>query len=1054
MSSTTDGVAELTARCHAAERRVEELERAMDLARNGAHREVDTALADLRLAQRIARIGNWTLDPEVGVPEWSDQIFTIYERDPDLGPIPLADYSALYCGADLERFTSAITAAIELGTPYDIELSPTLPSGTRKWVHAICEPEPDPGPAGHRLRGTIQDITARREAENRLHASEERFRTLVEGAMDIVFAVDAEGRYTYVSPNWPAHLGEPADAALGSSIEDYIHPDDYRRCLAFFREVLETGTKRPSPEYRVRRADGEVRWYVSTGSATRDATGAVTGAVGIARDVTEERQAKDALAASEARYRRLAEQFPDGALFLVGRDRRYLSANGRSIARAGLTSEQVIGRTVREVFPEVCHVVEPNMARAFAGESVTYELEYRGRLFASHAVPGSLQDGSVDEVLIVTRDITESKQAEAALRAQQKMLADAERLAHVGSWVWHVKEDRWEFSESWLAIHGCDSAPEGIDEVLPLAYPDDLDAIKAAMETAVSGYAPYEVEHRIIRRDTGEVRVVRAYGESTKHGDGEVVTLSGAAQDVTEQRRAEAELRESEERFRALLDNVAMVSVQGYAPDGTTIFWNEGSHQLYGYSREEALGRSLLDLIIPPEMRSGVSAAIEEMAQTGVPIPSSELELMRKDGSRVTVYSSHCILMPRGRPQELFCIDVDLTKVRAAESEREALREQLAQAQKLESVGRLAGGVAHDFNNMLSVILGHVEIANLAMAPDAPERSHLEEIRKAGERSANLVRQLLAFARRQTVVPKHLDVNETIVEMLAMLRRLIGENIELVWSPGKDLEPVRMDPAQIDQLLANLVVNARDAIDGVGRIEISTRPVARTGLPADVAWDRGVAVEVRDDGHGMDAVTRDQIFEPFFTTKGVGEGTGLGLATVYGIVKQNRGTISVESSPGAGACFTVTFPAASPDAGDLIPARFDDAEVPKGTETVLLVEDEVAIVSMGRSMLEKLGYRVLTAENPAEAVRMAKQHQRDLRLVLTDVVMPQMDGRSLARLLTEEIPDLSVLYMSGYTADVISEQGVLDEGVRFLAKPFSLHDLAVAVRSALDERAD
>jgi two-component system cell cycle sensor histidine kinase/response regulator CckA len=926
MRSTADSVAELTARCHAAERRVEELERAMDLARSGAHREIDTALADLRLAQRIARIGNWTLDPEVGVPEWSDQVFTIYERDPDLGPIPLADYSALYRGADLERFTTAITAAIERGTPYDIELSLTLPSGTRKWVQAICEPEPNPGPAGHRLRGTIQDITSRKDAEARFHASEERFRMLVEGATDIVFAVDAEGRYTYVSPNWPAHLGEPSDAALGASIEDYIHPDDYRRCLAFFREVLETGTKRPSPEYRVRRADGEVRWYVSTGSATRDATGAVTGAVGIARDVTDDRKAREVLAASEARYRRLAENFPNGALFLIDRDLRYLSADGRGFARVGLRSDQVVGRTVREVFPEIADVVESHMARAFTGEAATYEVQYRGRWYTNQAVPVARNGGDIDQVIVVAQDITESKQAEAALRAQQKMLADAERLARVGSWVWHVKEDRWEFSESWLAIHGCDSAPEGIDEVLPLAYPDDLDAIKAAMETAVSGHAPYEVEHRIIRRDTGEVRVVRAYGEPTKHADGEVVTLSGAAQDVTEQRRAEAE--------------------------------------------------------------------------------------------------------------------------------RKKLREQLAQAQKLESVGRLAGGVAHDFNNMLSVILGHVEIADLAMAPDAPERSHLEEIRKAGERSAHLVRQLLAFARRQTVVPKRLDVNETISEMLAMLQRLIGENIELVWDPGEGLEPVQLDPAQIDQMLANLVVNSRDAIAGVGRIEISTRPVRCGFRTSEVAWDRGVEITVRDDGHGMDEATVDQIFEPFFTTKGVGEGTGLGLATVYGIVKQNRGSISVESSPGAGACFAVTFPAASPSAGDLIPARSDDAEVPKGKETVLLVEDEVAIVSMGRSMLETLGYRVLTADNPAEAVRIAKQHREMLRLVLTDVVMPQMDGRALTRLLAEEIPNLAVLYMSGYTADVISEQGVLDEGVRFLAKPFSLHDLAVAVRSALDERAD
>jgi two-component system cell cycle sensor histidine kinase/response regulator CckA len=337
--------------------------------------------------------------------------------------------------------------------------------------------------------------------------------------------------------------------------------------------------------------------------------------------------------------------------------------------------------------------------------------------------------------------------------------------------------------------------------------------------------------------------------------------------------------------------------------------------------------------------------------------------------------------------------------------------------------------------------------------PAQPLFADLQEIQKAARRSADLTRQLLAFARKQTIAPKVLDLNETVESMLKMLRRLIGENIDLSWLPGNNLWPVKVDPSQIDQILANLCVNARDAIAGVGKVTIETKDSTfdETTCAAHAGFVPGeyVRLTVSDNGCGMDTETRAHIFEPFFTTKGVGEGTGLGLSTVYGIVKQNNGYIDVDSAPGQGTIFKIYLPR---HAGQVVEDRkAASAEIPKGSgETVLLVEDEPAILNIAKRMLELLGYSVLAAHRPAEAIRLAEAHVGEIHLLMTDVVMPEMNGRDLAKTLLSPYPRLTALFMSGYTADVIAHRGVLDEGVCFIQKPFSIKDLAAKIRQALD----
>jgi PAS domain S-box-containing protein len=405
-------------------------------------------------------------------------------------------------------------------------------------------------------------------------------------------------------------------------------------------------------------------------------------------------------------------------------------------------------------------------------------------------------------------------------------------------------------------------------------------------------------------------------------------------------------------------------------------------------------------------------------------------------------------------PRRVVVAHEDITGRKQAETEREKLQAQLRQAQKMESVGRLAGGVAHDFNNMLGIIIGHADMVLEQMGPNQPFHEDLVEIRKAGVRSADLTRQLLAFARKQTVAPRVLDLNDTIESMLKLLRRLIGEDINLAWLPGNEVWPVKIDPAQIDQILANLCVNARDAIIGVGKMTIETGNMVfdeayckeHAGfVPGDY-----VTLAVSDNGCGMDSETMSHLFEPFFTTKGLGKGTGLGLATVYGVVKQNNGFINVYSESDQGTSFKIYLPRHLSTTA-IVPEKEVDKPAERGFETVLLVEDEPAILRMTTMMLERQGYTVVGAGTPVEAIRLAHEHAGDIHILMSDVVMPEMNGRDLAKNILSIYPHMKCLFMSGYTANVIAHHGVLEEGVNFIQKPFSKSDLSAKVREVLDQ---
>jgi signal transduction histidine kinase/CheY-like chemotaxis protein len=394
---------------------------------------------------------------------------------------------------------------------------------------------------------------------------------------------------------------------------------------------------------------------------------------------------------------------------------------------------------------------------------------------------------------------------------------------------------------------------------------------------------------------------------------------------------------------------------------------------------------------------------------------------------------------------------LDITERKHAEIEREKLQAQLTQAQKMESVGRLAGGVAHDFNNMLGVILGYTELAMEKAPPQDPLHADLEEIQKAAQRSADLTRQLLAFASKQTVAPKVLDLNDTVERMLKILRRLIGENIVLAWKPGHGLWPIRIDPTQIDQMLANLCVNARDAINGAGKVTIETANASfdeeDCANHADFLPGDYVLLAVSDNGCGMSPENVAHLFEPFFTTKEVGKGTGLGLASMYGAIKQNHGFVNVYSELGKGTTFKIYLPRDTTQGH--AETKESHPQIERGSETILLVEDEPAILRMTGIILEKLGYNVLAASSPSEALRLAQEHSSQIHLLLTDVIMPEMQGYELAKKLQALYPAMKCLFMSGYTAHSIARPDQLTKEMYFIQKPFSKVDLGAKLRTIL-----
>ncbi|MDZ7699888.1 MAG: PAS domain S-box protein [Deltaproteobacteria bacterium] len=579
--------------------------------------------------------------------------------------------------------------------------------------------------------------------------------------------------------------------------------------------------------------------------------------------------------------------------------------------------------------------------------------------------------------------------------------------------------------------------------------PGQEDSLLSARKKSAETGEKQSVEFPL-RRGKGTPVWVRADIEADRDDAGAVIQWRVVLVDITEHKQAQEALFRSEEKYRSLFNSIRDAILVADT-DRKIMSCNPAFTELFGHSEKEITGKETRYVYESEVQFTEMGERLKENMDN--PHFLHTIHYRKRSGEVFPGETNVFYLRDTdGNINGFIGLIRDITERQKAEEAKVRLEAQLQQAQKMESVGRLAGGVAHDFNNKLTSILGYAELAMGRLDPSHALYGDLKQILEAGKQSVNIVRQLLAFARKQTIAPKVMILNDTVEQMLRMLRRLIGEDIDLAWEPDANIWPVKMDPSQIDQILANLCVNARDAIEGVGKVTIETENVeldeAYCAGHAGFVPGEYVMLAVSDDGAGMDKETLANVFEPFFTTKAVGKGTGLGLSTVYGIVKQNHGFVNAYSEPGKGTTFRIYLPRHEGEAEGK--AEAVESEIPLGRgETILIVEDEKTVLQLGKMILERLGYTVLAAESPVEAVEIVRKESGEIHLLMTDVVMPRMSGKALVEEIQNIRPDIKTLFMSGYTANAIAHQGVLDEGVHFIQKPFGLKSLARKVRGAL-----
>lgn len=646
--------------------------------------------------------------------------------------------------------------------------------------------------------------------------------------------------------------------------------------------------------------------------------------------------------------------------------------------------------------------------------------------------------------------LSQRQLAETMLQQREAELHEAQRVARVGSWEWVVGSDTITWSIQLRDLLRYDRArPAPTFATLGSFYvPESWARLEAAVERARSAGEPYALELEMLRTD-GTSLWTMTRGEGIRDPAGQIVKLRGTVLDITERKRLEDALRANEERFRLLFDR-ATDGIMLLTTEGKIVAVNESFARMHGYVTTEMLGFSLKELEAPASSQDTAARMRRLLAGEAL---TFEVEHVKKNGHVFPLEVTTSLVLSSDGEALIQAFHRDVTERKQAEKEKAALEARLQQAQKMEAVGRLAGGVAHEFNNMLAVILGFAELSMQRMGPADKSYADIQEIQRAAQRSADLTRQLLAFARKQIVQPILLDLNGAVSHLLSMQQRLIGEHIRIKWAPGANLWPVIKDPAQLAGVLTILCLNARDAISDIGTITLAT---ANCSIDADFCATHPYAVPgdyvrltVGDTGCGMDAATLVRIFEPFFTTKGVGEGTGLGLASVYGAMKQNGGFITVASVVGQGTTFELYLPRQAVEASR---AREPEVVAPnaRGPETILVVEDEPAVLQFTTQALALQRYTVLAASSPAEALRLAREHLGDIHLLLSDVVMPEMNGRDLASAVLALRPSVRQLFMSGHTADVIASRGMLEPDVAFIEKPYTLAALTTKVRELLD----
>jgi two-component system cell cycle sensor histidine kinase/response regulator CckA len=943
------------------------------------------------------------------------------------------------------------------------------------------------------LAGTAAAALESASLFTQVQKAEEIYRSIFENAVEGIFQATPEGRFLTVNPALARILGYDSPEEVIETITDvehqfYVNPSDR---IAAARLQDDRGIL-IGFEFEAYCKDGQMIWLSLNRRSVYDENGRELYREGSIEDISERKRAVEALRESEARKRAILESALD-CIVTMDHSGQVLDWNPAAERTFGYRLDQAIGR-------EMAELIIPTRFRARHREGLArYLATGHGPVLGKRLELSAVRaDGSEFPIeLAITRiesegppmftgyirDITERKSAENRLAAQHavtRSLAESDTLKEGAlkslqaiceslGWVygvlwtvdresnclrckevWHAPDQGEKFGETSREL----SFAPGIglpgrvwSESEPLWIPDVVEdtnfprARIAAQEDlhAACGFP--------IRLGAEVLGVVEFFSRSIRQPDSALLammeTIGSQFGQFIERKHAEQELSNSEERYRDLVENAHDI-IYSHDLEGNYTSMNKAGATITGYTVEEALKLNLSETVAPEFLANAREMLRRKLA--GERVTAYEIELMAKDGHRVTLEANTKLVFHNGVPSGVQGIARDIT-------ERKHLEEQLRQSQKMDAIGQLAGGVAHDFNNLLTAINGYSGLALQRIDDDHPLRGYLEEIKKAGDRAANLTRQLLAFGRKQILQPLPINLNDIVTDMNKMLRRLIGEDVQLTAKLDPALKKIKADPGQLEQVLVNLVVNARDAMPQGGNLTIETATVELgeeyAGSHLGVVPGVYVMLAVSDTGTGMDEAIQARIFDPFFTTKEKGKGTGLGLSTVYGIVKQSGGNLWVYSEPGHGTTFKVYLPqlAIAPQETEV---KVAEPALPVGSETILLVEDEDVVRGLAQKILEQSGYKVLAASRGEEAIRLGAECAEAIDLLLTDVVMPETSGKEVADRLRELLPGLRVVFMSGYTDEAIVHHGVLDSNVEFIQKPFTPNALVRKVREVLD----
>ncbi len=937
-----------------------------------------------------------------------------------------------------------------------------------------------------------RNVTERQKVRRAIEENEKRLRILSDNMRDIIWTMDFDFHYTYLSPSVYRITGYTPEEIMSIPLSELLPKDNYEiAAQTLLRGLdLEARGQRSDPdkkstfEFEQRRKDGSTLWLEVSSVFNRDEDGKPTEIIGMARDISERKQAEAQILESEIRYRTIVENMYE-SIAIMDLNFQIVYQSPSEIRVTGFTPEEMKTMPLEQMLtPESLKQANSAVRQMLEAEfngmvanpqrSVTLELEgyKKGGGTLWEEVNATFQrDGKGAPIGIIwsSRDITSRKRAQDALQESEKRYRMI--VENMNDVIWTVDRNlnRTYTSPSSTRITGY--TPEEtlslpLDHALTpesYAYATGRLAEEMALEESGKPFDPNRavtIEIELIHKD-GRTLWMEVTGTFNRDAQGKITDVLVVGRDITERKSIEKALVQSENRYKMIIENIHEV-IWTTDLNLQYTYVSPSCQWLTGFTPEEIMAMPIDQLLTPESFELAQNAFGAELALqfSGQPVDryrsrTIEQGLRHKNGStlwmEVTATFTHD---EEGKTTGVLLAGRDITERKMADEEKSRLQAQLNQAQKMETVGRLAGGVAHDFNNMLSVILGYADLAKLRLARQHPVLKDIAEIEKAAVRSRDITAQLLAFSRKQVIEPRVLDLNDLVAHTQKALVRLIGEDIELRFQRDNFLWPILFDPSQIEQILINLAVNARDAMPEGGKLIIETRnaPIDAQFCKKHMGFKPGqyVCLSVSDTGTGIDEETLQHIFEPFFTTKEEGKGTGLGLATVYGIVKQNNGYIDVDSHLGAGTTFFIYLPRTEVKRHTAQGAQEKPAFIGKGN--ILLVEDDAMVLQIASGILESFGYTVIVAQNPMDAIALCENPETIIDLVITDVVMPKMSGKDLKDRLTQIRPDINVLYMSGYTADIIAHHGILEEGVQFLQKPFTIESMAQKLREVLPDK--